>query len=151
MATNEEIAYFGKFIPNFVGVYPCDKIPDLKLIKAKKSLLIINLDHHYQRGSHFIALIIDKKSENKIIYFDPLAIGLFNKHIKKTISNISNEFLQISNAIQAPSSNFCGFFCLAACISNVLKIPINDFLNIFSTNLEKNDKIVFNFLKFFYK
>ena len=149
MTTNQEINYLGNFIQNFEGVYACDKIPNLK--RFKKALLIINLDHHYERGSHFVALIIDKSCENKIVYFDPLGFNLNNKHIIKTISSISDDYNQITKAIQAPLSNFCGLFCLAACVSNFLKTPLNTFMNLFSSNLQKNDKIVFNYLKNFYK
>jgi hypothetical protein len=112
-------------------------IQDLELHHTMNSVLIINLDHHNQVGSHFVALIIDKHSFDKIIYFDPLGLDIYNKHIINSISIIDEHFLQLSKPIQDPLSDFCGLFCLAACVSKYFRTSIRDFLNIFSTNLKK--------------
>jgi hypothetical protein len=151
MATNEEIAYLGSFIPHFKGVYSCDMIPDIELKDDIISVLIINLDHHDQPGSHFVTLIIDKYFKDKVIYFDPLGLDIFNEHIIKSISNINKHFVQLNNPIQDSTSDFCGLFCLAACVAKYYRTPLHKFLKMFSNKLKRNDIIVYNYLKNFYE
>ena len=50
--------------------------------------------------------------------------------------------------IQDYNSTSCGWFCIAAIVSDDnSKTHFNNFLNIFSSKTELNDKLLFKFLK----
>jgi len=129
-----------------IGVYSKDELPD----KIQKGSYIINLqDSDKGPGSHWIlAKIFDKKNA---LYFDafgesiPLEIAKFLKHYKP---------IPYSNRhIQDIDSNRCGLYCIA-CDHYMNRIKrrqmleqYDDFLNMFTSDTKKNDKILVDYLK----
>lgn len=96
-------------LPQFRGVFPCNHVKKLR----EGESIILNTDPHFKRGKHFVALSVRK---NRYIYFDPLAESmeiLFPELHKELERRKMLPLVNVlSSPIQAPSSNFCGLFCL---------------------------------------
>ena len=87
--------------PRFNGVYSRDNSP-----KIKDGPYIINLDEHYDTGTHWIALWVNN---NNATYFDSFGV----EHIPKEIKAFINKNIIINIfRIQAYDSIMCGYFCI---------------------------------------
>ena len=87
--------------PRFNGVYSRDNLPD----EIKDGTYPINLDDHYDIGTHWIALYVNFKT---VIYFASFGVEDIPKEIKKFINSkniIANIF-----RIQSYDSVMCGYF-----------------------------------------
>ena len=85
------------------GVYSRDNLPN----KIKDGVYVINLDEHYDTGTHWIAFYV---KNNDITYFDSLGVEHIPKEIKAFIKNrnIKTNIFRI----QAYDSIMCGYFCI---------------------------------------
>ena len=95
--TNFEIQKYYQNEPRFNGVYSRDNLP-----KIKDGAYVINLDEHYDIGTHWFALWVN----NNVTYFDSFGVVHVSKEIKEFINNrkiITNVF-----RIQAYDSIMCG-------------------------------------------
>jgi len=149
---------FKKELSNFDIIDICKKmkIPLVNVIAKDEEMLlhkngnyIINLENHNQRGSHWTALIMTKKD---CLYMDsfgqppPQEVEDFlkDKYKKETITY--NTMI-----IQDMKSTYCGYFCISFLKSykenkrkGLLK-NLKIWQNLFSTETNKNDKLLFNF------
>ena len=73
--TNFEIQKYYKNEPRFNGVYSRDNLP-----KIKDGAYVINLDEHYDTGTHWIALWVNN---NNATYFDSFGVEHIPKEIKE--------------------------------------------------------------------
>ena len=122
----------------FLGVFACDEIANIR----NEGCLIVNTDPSYQKGTHWISVIIKNKC---VYYFDPLNMSFWF-----TDANISN-FLKIQRKdlfinnvpIQTLSSPYCGQHCVVFCYLMLMKnISFRHFLEIFSPlNIEQREKL----------
>lgn len=94
--------YFNR---DFLGVYPCDVLPNTKKLRIS---VIFNLSKHDESGSHFIALI---KSKTKIIYFDSFGMECKNDYVKRFLKNFNLKIEYNDVKIQDKQSSLCGYFC----------------------------------------
>ena len=149
---------FKKVLSNFEIIDLCKamKIPLMNVIAKDEEMLlnkngnyIINLENHNQKGSHWTTLIMTKKD---CIYIDsfgqppPQEVEDFLKKKYKKESITYNTMM-----IQDMNSTYCGYFCIA-CLKSYqenkrkgLLQNLKIFQNIFSTETNKNDKLLFNF------
>jgi len=128
----------------FLGVYPCDAKPKINKDKFNISV-IFNLSKHYEKGSHYVAVLFRKKD---ILYFDSYGKSLTNKYIKNYLKTFNKPVMYQTIKIQHKNSIFCGFYCLAY-LKAVQKynLPVLKFLKMFEyPATTKNDTIVTNFL-----
>jgi hypothetical protein len=137
-----ELLYRSKL---FKGVYSSnEKTPKL----LHNESIIFNLSEKNKKGTHFIAACMKRK---KIIMFDPLNMFAI---IPEPICNyIRSHNVPIENnnfPIQAYSSDYCGYFCIAFVLL-YNSLSLDEFLNLFYSDehlLSLNDVIV---LKIIYK
>ena len=123
--------------PRFNGVYSCDNLPN----KVKDGVYIINLDEHFDIGTHWIALYI---LNDNVTYFDSFGVEHIPKEIKKCIdkSTIVTSIFRI----QAYDSVMCGYFCIGFIDFMLESKSLTDFTNLFSPNdFKKNDDISLNY------
>ena len=80
--TNFEIQMNYQNEPRFNGVYSRDNLPD----KIKNEAYLTNLDQHFDIGTHWVALYVDKKIA---AYFDSFGIEYIPKEIESFINNKS--------------------------------------------------------------
>ena len=86
--------------PTFNGVYSRDNLPN----RTKDGAYVINLDKHYDIGTHWIPLYVNTKT---MTYFDSFGVEHIPKEIEKVINNkniIANIF-----RMQAYDSVMCGY------------------------------------------
>ena len=92
---------------NFQGVYSIDQLPKKKNFSNKKTFLVVNIDPSYKRGSHWVALMIDKNGKN--IYFDSYGLPpqkyIFKKYLGKNYTYSKKQ-------VQHPLSTTCGQWCI---------------------------------------
>ena len=125
LLTNFEIQEYYKNESRFNGVYYRDNLPN----KIKDGAYVINIDEHYDIGTHWIALYVNDKT---VICFDSYGVEHISKEIKKFINNkniIANIF-----RIKAYDSIMCGYFCIGFIDFMFNGSSLTDFTNFFSPN-----------------
>lgn len=107
----------------FIGVFPCDKIPDIYKLP---SALIVNLDNSDKPGTHWIAIFFDKIG--KCEYFDSYGrkppIEILNYVGKQT-----NRYTFNNKCIQDLWSISCGQMCLYYLIWRCRGISFKQIIN----------------------
>ena len=122
--TNFEIHEYYQNEPRFNGIYSKDNLPN----KIKDGAYVINLDEHYDIGTHWIALYVNVET---ITYFDSFGVEHISKEIRKIINNkniIGNIF-----RIQAYNSIMAGYFCIGFIDYMFKSNSLTDFTNFFFT------------------
>ena len=110
---NFEIQKYYKNEPRFNGVYSRDS-----LSKIKDGAYVINLDKHYDIGTHWVAFWVN--SNNNVTYFGSFGVEHIPKEIKAFINNNNNNNNDKNNnniktnifSIQAHDSIRCEYFCI---------------------------------------
>ena len=133
-----------EYCPNFVGVYPCDKMPDFK----PNVSMIINTDTSIGHGEHWLAIYI---GSNTLYFFDSFGRDIadfsdpFKSYMKKMtgVFNIKVE----SRLLQSLFSNTCGYWCIFYIFCRTCRV--DRFYKYFSDNLDLNEKIVKYFFEYF--
>lgn len=123
--------------PNFIGVFPYDKIP-VQEVESDK-FCVVNFDPSYKDGSHWIAIILRPKKK-KNIYFDsygqPPPVG------KPRFSHVlKHNYKWNKHQLQHPLSTACGQWCIffvCAYFSNHSLAQINNYFSS-KNDLLKND------------
>ena len=132
--------------PNFLGCFCQDELQNLTICSLPV-YLVVNFDHSYSSGTHWIALRISKRC---LEIFDPLGFNTLRwPNIPHFLLDFLHKFsthrrILISKEIQPDSSTLCGFYC----IFFIMFRSFNTFSNCnkyFSPNLRKNDKILTHF------
>lgn len=123
----------------FVGVFPCDRLPELRPGQA----LIANTDSHDQPGQHWVAFYMSKTGV--LEYFDsfglPPLVPYFRKYINRSAhSKFSYSTIQVQDA----SGQTCGNHCIAFVKHRLLDQPFVNLLAHFTSVLTDNDQQVYN-------
>ena len=146
---SNQINGFLKDCPHFLGCFAQDELQYLS-IRTLPVFLIVNFDYDYSSGTHWIALRIDKR---RLEIFDSLG---FNTLRWPNIPHCLLDFLHkysirrqicLSNEIQPYNSTLCGFYCIFF-IHNRISHTFSNCNKLFSDQLYKNDKILYNLFKF---
>ena len=105
----ERISQLMKYCPNFIGIYPCDRLP---VIRSNVSM-IINTDISSGPGEHWIAVYVGR---NTLYFFDSIGrvIDEFSNPFRDHIKTFSDNFIvkDESKLLQNPFSNTCGYWCI---------------------------------------
>ena len=133
--------------PNFLGCYAQDELKHLTICSLPV-FLVVNFDHSYSTGTHWIALRISKRS---LEIFDPLGFNTLRwPNIPHFLLDFLHKFtvhrrIRISKEIQPYASTLCGFYCIYFILYRSF-CTFRDCNKIFSNKLRKNDKILTNLL-----
>ena len=122
-----------------VTVYMKDELP----LTLKRGFYVINLQSSTDgSGSHWTALYYNSKHS---YYFDP-----FGFLAPTEVEHKLNEYTFNNKQIQNLKSTACGYYCIAFIIfmnkRKNKKVGFIIFIDEFSTNTEKNDKLLYNYL-----
>ena len=129
-------------IHRFMGVYSSNELtPPL----SYPTYIIANFSRSYEKGTHFIAILLLKK--DLCIYFDPLNLLFLPDAIFQYMRTHSKMIYRVNNKIPSDLSIFCGFYCLIPIFLHMNNVPILKGLSFFSKNLIKNDEICIILLK----
>lgn len=131
------------------GCIPCDKLDNLQ-IKSYPFAICINDQPSGMPGAHWIGIYIEKRrkpmeffcSYGKPIktYADHFVKFAQRNHLKVNETNI---------CLQSPFSEVCGHYVLYYLYNRLNGCSRNAFYAKFSKHLERNDKIVYTFVKKF--
>ena len=119
--TNFEIHKYYENEPRFNGVYSRDDLSEIK-----DGAYIINIDEHYDSGTHWISLWVNN---NNATYFNSFGVEYIPKEIKVFITKniITNIF-----RMQAYDLIMCGYFCIGFIDFMLAGKKLNDYTNLFS-------------------
>lgn len=122
-----------------VTVYMKDELP----LTLKRGFYVINLQSStVGSGTHWTALYYNSKHS---YYFDP-----FGFIAPTQVEQKLNEYTFNNKQIQNSKSTACGYYCIAFIIfmnkRKNKKVGFIIFVDEFSTNTEKNDKLLYNYL-----
>ena len=110
-------------------------------IKIKDGAYVINLDEHYDTGTHWIALYV---KNNDITYFDSFGVEHIPKEIKAFIKkrNITTNIFRI----QTYDSIMCGYFCIGLIDFMFKGKSLTEYTNLFSPiDFKKNHDTILNY------
>ena len=110
-------------------------------IKIKDGAYVINLDEHYDTGTHWIALYV---KNNDITYFDSFGVEHIPKEIKAFIKkrNITTNIFRI----QTYDSIMCGYFCIGLIDVMFKGKSLTEYTNLFSPiDFKKNHDTILNY------
>jgi hypothetical protein len=129
----------------FRGVYSANKIPPA-LVGEKQFSIIVNLSESAHKGTHFVCLIKCKNDSDCCMYLDPLALNFtLAEYIPKFISTLKCRALTtLREAIQAPRSHYCGYFCIFLCMlfdARTASESVGQLESFSSKDLFRNDAI----------
>ena len=123
---------------NFIGVFPIDQIPIVKLKKFQN--FIFNTDPSYKQGKHWIAIFSSR--DGYIEYFDTSGVKPSNQIIMDFFKKNGNKYLYSNIQIQSNRSDTCGVFCLIFLLFRMKDIPFNVFLSLFTKNKSYNELLI---------
>ena len=124
-------------VANFIGVFSCDNIPNTTL---EKYSFVCNLSKHDEQGTHFVAVLVNKRSR-VAHYIDPYGANCSNKHIREYLARTCH-FMRWSNkAIQPLPSDYCGYYCIAYLLANSRGITHKKFMSKFKREGDANNDL----------
>ena len=139
MSTNFQIdAYLRPRVPNFIGVYPADKLPSLNRVPPN-SCLVANMSGRNEQGTHWIALMHLMDPHEPPIGFDSYALldqlnsivgthADFHDYLKKAsqlaghngVYHVNRQELQCVVDTHGHPSDVCGEYACYACLKQTL-------------------------------
>ena len=135
-----------KNAPNFLGCFSQDELENITICSLPV-YLVVNFDHSYSTGTHWIAIRISKHC---LEIFDPLGFNTLRwPNIPHFLLDFLHKFsvhrhILISKEIQPFASTLCGFYCIYFVI-NRSRTTFYNCNKLFSPKLYKNDFILTNF------
>ena len=124
--------------PKLNSVYSRDNLP-----KIKDGVYVINLDEHFDIGTHWVPLYV--QNIKNFIYFDCFGVEHIPKEVKVSLhnKNITTNIFRLQ-----AYNNFimCGYFCNGFIDFMLMGKTLTEYTNLFSpNNLKKNDSIILNY------
>ena len=144
VSTNEILQLMSK-TRNFIGCYAENQLSGIRL-SSFPSYLIVNIDSSNLPGSHWLAVLIDRKS---VEIFDSSGFNIFHLsripcHLLSFIHRLTqSRKLKISRQLQPHKSNLCGFYAMFFVLFRQ-HFTFNQIVNLFTDNLYKNDRRLIN-------
>lgn len=128
---------------HFIGTYPSCITPKTN---KKTYAFITNTDEHDLPGQHWNAWFVEGQ---KISFFDSFGRDYEDVTLPKHYREIARSFKQVNFCtirLQGWDSVACGMFCIHFVYLRCLGLDYNTFLNEYTTDFEKNDLIVQEFI-----
>jgi hypothetical protein len=121
----------------FVGVFPCDYLPNLQPGQA----LIANTDPHTKPGQHWVAFY---RSNTGLEYFDSFGLPPLVPFSRKYINRSAHDHFSYSTIqLQHETSETCGHHCIAFVKHRLLNQPFAYLLAHFTSRHSENDQKVY--------
>ena len=129
--------------PFFEGVFAADVLP--RVLHKKPSLLIANLDPITKKGSHWVAFY--RGCEGRGEYFDSYGLPPMVTEHKRFLNRTCQSWRYSPVCLQAFNSTVCGEYCLMYLVYKAHGYSLNQFVQLFSDDVEKNDILVHQMIK----
>jgi hypothetical protein len=132
---SDAIANKLKCLDCFLGVFPCDILPDVETLPAG---LVINTHPSTKPGEHWIAIYIDKDGHGD--YFDSYGNVPQHKSIISFLNiNCPNGWNSNRITLQSVTGETCGQYCVLYLIMRSRGLSNQDYLRMFSRKSFLND------------
>lgn len=121
---------------HFLGILAYDELP----IIQSNGFYIVNSGHSSTLGQHWMVIL---RLKGKIEFFDSLARApeyyspLIESYLFRNALNYEMSVKRIQGR-----SNFCANYCMLYCYLRIKKYSMLEFLDMFDSDLEMNDKLV---------
>lgn len=125
-----------------IGVYAADRIPKILSLPAA---IVANIDTSDKRGSHWIALYIDKNAFGS--YFDSYGLPPISTHHLDRIKRNCKRYQYNKKKLQSLDSRVCGEYCIMFLYHMCSGINLRGFSRIFSRDTRRNDKLAAEFYR----
>lgn len=130
-------------VKNFLGVFSCDTLP--RNVPSKCGL-IVNTDKSSGPGEHWVAIFIEN---NVGEYFDSFGLPPLVPEILKFLENCCQSWYFNQTQFQGINHSSCGQFAVLYLLVRLNNSTLNNYLEMFSHDLNVNDYIVRNLIKLF--
>ena len=128
-----------KIRDQFYGVYSLDLIPKKLPIP---SLVIVNLDHSTDKGSHWVVL---HRVNNEVVeHFDSAGKQPKRDIVNNLFSNALS-YKYNNKRVQNYQTDTCGLFCLYYSYHSSRGRTMQSILSDFSVNLKSNEEMIISF------
>ena len=125
-----------------VGVFPADRIVQKW---SKPCAFVFNTDDQTKIGTHWVAIYVDDNSRGW--YFDSYGQPPLNRHHLRVIRKNCKQLRWNTTQLQSLESANCGHFCVMFLHYLSSFKTMRHFLEIFSADLQENDRISARFVK----
>lgn len=142
MDTQEISFLLSKIDPKLMlNVFAANRIP---MFDELPIFLVSNLDPDTKKGSHWIAIHIDKYGVGE--YFDSYGRKPIGYHLDFLKRN-AKKWIFNDKRIQNNFTSICGEYCLIYLYFKYMNKSMHNFVNIFTTNTLYNDLLLRNMFK----
>lgn len=130
----------------FKGILASDQLNIFQI--ERPALYVVNTDTSNNAGIHWVCIYFPDSNKN-VGFFDPLAKSpeMYNIFISTFLTANSSNIMYSNKRIQNYFTNSCGVFCVLFAMLRCNKKSFLDILLIFTNDLEKNEKVVQNYVK----
>ena len=125
----------------FGGVKAADELPTC--VDHSRKFFIVNTHNSYQTGEHWVAMYLDPVPE----FFDSLALSpeYYKKSFQYFLVNHGPSYRHNVKRLQSSDSIVCGQYCLFYIYHRSRNISMKLMFDMFSEDLESNDRLVSEF------
>ena len=146
----QELNQLLKSEKNYLGSFAADELNQVK-IRDSPSLLIVNYDNRSDTGSHWIGVAIFLKD---VYICDSLGGIAPTRNLSQGWINFlyllsRSRNITLTNQLQPIDSSLCGLYAVTF-VKEMASGSFEDFLRLFTTNVNTNDEII-QFLTKVYK
>lgn len=128
--------------PVFYGIYARDELATLNHPYPKA--YIVNTDPAHKPGLHWVAMFFNTQGEGE--FFDTFARFPAQKEFSQFLNRNASTWKWNSQIVQHPFSSACGPHCCFYLMLRSRGYSMSRIVNIFSTDLLENDKLVTDFV-----
>ncbi|MCP4344564.1 MAG: hypothetical protein GY795_03435 [Desulfobacterales bacterium] len=119
-----------------IGVFPSDRLPKTC---NNHTGFIANTDPAHKPGTHWIAIFVNQ--DGKAEYFDSFGLKPWVPSISKFLKQYK-ECCYSKKRLQDSLSSVCGHYCLYFLINRWMNVPMEEILQKFTENYERNDDLI---------
>lgn len=134
-----QIAIILRTTENFLGVFPSDKLPSVKL---QTFSMVANTDPSDRPGTHWVAIHVNN---GKAEYFDSYGLEPSIPTIHRFLTRF-NKCQYNKKQIQGFLSSVCGHYSVYYIWERSKGVPMMDILYRFTENHEDNDELITKWL-----
>lgn len=121
----------------YAGVYPADRLPRLW---TRSTAIVANTDNHDRPGQHWVAFHIDQQGAGT--YFDSYGLPPLDPRFLLRLRRNSTTYRWNTTQLQGNLSQTCGQYCCVFLYFLCNGYDIRQFLNLFSSDYEHNDRLI---------
>lgn len=121
----------------FLGVFSRDELP---FIYKYPCCFILNTDPSNKPGEHWLAIYYDENQNAE--FFDPAGYDPSRYRLLTYLDKTSKSWKFNNQRLQGFFSELCGQYCILYLITRCGNYSLKTFINMFTTDYDKNDDII---------